>query len=128
MLFKEALNELGFHTKLTEVKDGVELMDYLSENSGQLPDVLFLDLNMPLKSGFECFAEIKKNENLKALRIIINSTSLSREQADKFYEGGVYYNLPKPYYNELKEALKKIFTLITEDNFVQPPKEKFVLR
>jgi CheY-like chemotaxis protein len=52
--FEKALREISITTQLTSVSDGERLMDHLSKNLGKLPDVLFLDLNMPRKSGFEC--------------------------------------------------------------------------
>ena len=59
--FEKALREIPMATQLTTVNDGERLMDHLSKNMEQLPDVLFLDLNMPRKSGFECLTEITEN-------------------------------------------------------------------
>ena len=53
LFFKEALEELPVSATLTTVNDGVELMQLLSFPSGELPDILFLDLSMPRKTGFE---------------------------------------------------------------------------
>ena len=49
--FDKALKELPVSVNLTTVNDGHQLMNYLSENLEHLPDVLFLDLNMPRKNG-----------------------------------------------------------------------------
>ncbi len=76
--FKKALDELQLSTNLMVVHDGEELMSYLEENSSSLPDVLFLDLSMPRKTGFECLTEIKENEKLKGLSVIVFTTSFSR--------------------------------------------------
>ena len=43
-----------------------------------MPDVLFLDLSMPRKTGFECLSEIKENEKLKSLTVIMFTTSFTR--------------------------------------------------
>jgi len=53
--FEKALEELQLSTHLTIVHDGQQLMNYLSENSKNLPDVLFLDLNMPRKKWVRMF-------------------------------------------------------------------------
>src|ERR1035437_7067184 len=92
LLFAKALNEISIATHLTTVHDGEQLMNYLSENSDNLPHVLFLDLNMPRKNGFECLCEINENEKLKDLSVIILSTSYPQ---DKSYELGMISNLFK---------------------------------
>lgn len=73
--FKKALEELQLSTHLAIVHDGEELMKYLDEHLAQLPDVLFLDLSMPRKTGFECLTEIKENDTLKNLPVIVFTTS-----------------------------------------------------
>jgi CheY-like chemotaxis protein len=78
-LFREALSELPIETNLETVHDGEQLMTYLNEHMENLPDVLFLDLNMPRKNGFECLSEIKFNDKLKQLPVIMFSTSYPRD-------------------------------------------------
>ena len=80
IFFKEVLEELPVESFLTTVKDGVELMKFL--NTANLPDVLFLDLNMPRKTGHECLSEIKKDQKLKHLPVIIFSTSFDHVVAN----------------------------------------------
>ena len=67
-------------------------MKYLSDNIARLPDILFLDLSMPRKTGFECLAEIKEDEKLKDLSVIMLSTSYSR---DMNFEQGLINTLSK---------------------------------
>ena len=81
--FEKALREISIPTQLNTVNDGERLMDYLSKNSEQLPDVLFLDLNMPRKSGFECLTEIVENIKLKEIPVVMFSTSYT---LDRNYE------------------------------------------
>jgi CheY-like chemotaxis protein len=81
--FTKAVNEIAIDTHLTTVADGEQLMNYLEEHVKNLPDILFLDLSMPRKSGFECLAEIKENDQLKDLQVVVVSTSFPR---DKNYE------------------------------------------
>jgi len=75
-LFEKALKEIPIATHLTTVSNGEELMDYLLENSINPPDVLFLDLSMPRKTGHECLIEIKANKKLEAIPIIVFTTSI----------------------------------------------------
>ena len=78
IFFDKALQEIPVDTTLHTVNNGEELMKYLTENEDRLPDVLFLDLSMPRKTGFECLAEIKENEKLKTLTVIMFTTSFTR--------------------------------------------------
>src|SRR5450759_3766148 len=78
--FDKALRETPIATHLTIVHDGEQLMDYLSKNSEHLPDVLFLDLSMPRKTGFECLSEIKENKKLKDLPVVMFSTSFPQDR------------------------------------------------
>ena len=77
--FDEALKEILIPVHLTTVYDGEQLMNYLYKNSKQLPNVIFLDLNMPRKNGFECLCEIKENEKLKDIPVVVFSTSYPRD-------------------------------------------------
>ncbi|WP_353483784.1 response regulator, partial [Haliscomenobacter sp.] len=79
VFFEKALSELPISTKLTTVKDGEELMKYLSANSGNASstDILFLDLSMPRKTGVECLVEIKENAEFKKLQVVMFTTSFS---------------------------------------------------
>jgi CheY-like chemotaxis protein len=65
-------------TNLVTVNNGEELMDYLFKHETQLPHVLFLDLSMPRKTGFECLAEIKENNNLKKMPVVMYTTSYTK--------------------------------------------------
>lgn len=125
--FKKALCALHIPTELTSVEDGEKLMTLLSENSDNLPDVLFLDLNMPRKNGSECLLEIKRNPKLKNLPVIIYSTSLHDDVADILYKNNAHYYVRKRNYHELEEVLLYILTLMLEKKFSRPTREKFVL-
>ncbi len=75
-LFEKALKKIPIATRLTTVNNGEELMDYLFKNSTNLPEVLFLDLSMPRKTGYECLIEIKENKKLEAIPVIVFTTSI----------------------------------------------------
>ena len=81
--FEKALKELSIDSCLTVVHDGEELMSFLSDNPNQLPDVLFIDLNLPRKNGVECLYEIKTDEILKDLPVVMVLTTFT---PDRLYE------------------------------------------
>jgi CheY-like chemotaxis protein len=75
--FEKALLEIPIACQLTMVQDGEQLMDYLNKHTMELPDVLFLDLSMPRKTGFECLTEIKENLLFSDLSVVVFTTSLT---------------------------------------------------
>ncbi|WP_289662187.1 response regulator [Flavobacterium panacagri] len=130
LFFKEALDETSINAALTIVHDGVQLMDYLKTNtSNNFPDVLFLDLNMPRKNGLECLAEIKTDEKLKELPVIIFSTSLDSEIVNNLYKNGASYYIRKPGdFSKLKKVIEIALTTASENNFKQPERAHFILQ
>ena len=127
IFFDTTLKKLSHPTHLTTVHDGEELMSYLSKNSNRLPDVIFLDLNMPRKNGFECLVEIKENEKLKDLNVIMFSTSIPQDKnyeremiASLFKIGAIYFIRKSSDFNLLKQdiddSLKKVIEKIRSIN------------
>lgn len=108
-ILKEAFEELNIHSEVHTVEDGVQLMNYLKAPETQLPEILFLDLNMPLKNGLECLEDIRNNPALKDIIVIIYSTSKSEEHVEETFEKGANAYLTKP--NDF-ETLKKVLTKV----------------
>lgn len=125
--FDKILGLLPIPTHLTMVEDGQKLMHFFSKTAEQLPDALFLDLNMPRKNGSECLKEIKGDFKLKDLPVIIYSTSLHEDIAELLYKEGAHYYVRKGGLDELKETLHYILNLMVEKKFTRPPKDKFIL-
>jgi|SRR6185436_1371117 len=74
-IFREALNDSKFNVHLFEAVNGLDALQKLPPHTNFLPDFIFLDLNMPVMSGKELLIEIKANEKLKNIPVIIYSTS-----------------------------------------------------
>ncbi|MEP7171070.1 MAG: response regulator [Bacteroidota bacterium] len=127
--FKEAVQAVAPSVKVTTTNDGEEMINLLNETQKDLPDLIFLDLNMPCKNGFECLEELKNNEKLKNIPVLIYSTTANIEQVDHTYKKGANLYIQKPHsFDGIKNMLKKIFAFNIEDLFPQPQREKFVLR
>ena len=77
--FKNAIQGLPLQTSLTAVHDGEQLIAYLTLHPQSLPHVIFLDLSMPRKTGFECLSEIKTNQKWKDIPVFVFSTSFTRD-------------------------------------------------
>lgn len=124
--FTMELNVFPMRTTLIMLEDGEKLMSHLSSVK-KLPDVLFLDLNMPRIHGAECLAEIKKNEKLKDLPVVIHSTSCADPEAKKLYDLGAHYFCRKTDSTELHQMLGFLLPLIQSKKFERPERNKFVL-
>ena len=125
-LFREALSEIPQKTHLETVNDGEQLMNYLNSHTEYLPDVLFLDLNMPRKNGFECLSEIKFNDAFKDLPVVMFSTSYPRDMTYEsdimklLYKIGAWDYIRKPEnFNQLKEVISDLLTRLDKEVFQQ---------
>jgi len=126
--FKKALEGSSISTNLTTVSDGEHLMRLLKNETHELPDVLFLDLNMPRKNGFECLTEIKLSSRLKLLPVIVFSTSFEQEVVNLLYQNGAQYFLRKPSeFSQYKKIILQTLIMIQQANTAQPAKENFVI-
>ena len=129
LLFKEALEELPVSAKLTTFENGELLLERLTKKQNKLPDVLFLDINMPRKNGFVTLGEIKRNNDLDSLPVIIFSTALEEEKVKQVFRDAAHYYIRKPKeFSELKKIIYEALTLITQENNPLPAKENFILK
>src|SRR5665213_2654272 len=128
IFFKEALEELTITTGLTAVHDGEQLMQLLTNETSELPHVLFLDLNMPRKNGFECLTEIKLSERLQQLPVIIFSTSFEQEVVNLLFKNGAQHFIRKPSeFSQFKKIIQQSLMLIAQGSIMQTTQENFVL-
>jgi CheY-like chemotaxis protein len=112
LFFKAAFDEIKIKTEVKIVKDGVELMNHLKPHGVALPHVLFLDLNMPRKTGMECLNEIKSIDRLKDIAIAIYSTSASEKDIeDTFVQGANVYIKKPDDFGTLKKVLEEVITI-----------------
>lgn len=129
LLFKDALKEVCQETELVTAHDGMELMKKLDESVPPPPDVIFLDLNMPKKNGFECLNEIRDTTRFKNIPVVIFSTSSSDLSINKSYDFGANHYICKPgSFVQLKLVIKNILSINWNENMPASGKDKFVLR
>lgn len=128
-LFDEAISELDIKTKLSLFNDGKALMDYLLLPNTVLPEIVFLDLNMPIKNGMQCLKEIRANNNLKELCVVIYSTSSSEEDIENTFINGanVYINKPNSF-TALKKAIDKVLKINWQYHTSALNRDNFLLR
>lgn len=126
LLFLDVLKELPSAFQLTTARNGEHLMDLLN-TLPRLPNLVFLDLNMPRKNGFECLEEIKKDSRFRRLPVIIFSTTSQPSTVSRVYKCGASLYIRKPSdFAKLKQAIQHVLEIDWEDS-PQPPKEEFLL-
>ncbi|OJX54861.1 MAG: hypothetical protein BGO88_03020 [Flavobacterium sp. 38-13] len=107
-LFKDAFDELVSGNELMTFDGGLELLDYLNR-CGQIPDIVFLDLNMPVMSGFETLRRIRENDCWKSLSVAIYSTSSAETDIEKALIEGANIYIKKPSsFGCLKDVIGKV--------------------
>ena len=110
-LFIEALKEIDNSSICVTAPNGQDALQQLQNGLTVLPDFIFLDLNMPLLSGTECLAEIKKNRDLQHVPVIIYSTSAEDRDIEKTTILGAAFFLQKPNrFDDLCKALSAILS------------------
>ncbi len=127
LFFQEAIDVVPIRTKLSLFKNGQELMDYLNLPNVILPNLVFLDLNMPVKNGMQCLSEIRANPLLKNVSIAIYSTSSSEKDIEETFVNGanIYINKPNNFQN-LRDVVEKVLQIkwqyhtsnLNRDNFL----------
>ncbi len=106
-LFQEALEQVPVKSQLSVAENGFELLQILRELSGK-PDIIFLDMNMPVKNGLECLEEIRDMAGYEQVPIVILSTSIAQSLWESAYRSGANLYIQKPTsFNGLIDILKK---------------------
>ncbi|ACT93731.1 response regulator [Dyadobacter fermentans] len=123
MLFEDALREVSTSAELLKASDGVELIDLMEKTVPPPPDVIFLDLNMPRKNGFECLDQIRKTKAWEGIPVVIFSTTGQEEMVRKVHEKGANFFIRKPgSFPKLKQAIKQILDIDwTKHNWTPAP-------
>ena len=109
MKLKRTIKKLGMHHELVEAQNGEDALKVLKDSSN-LPDIIFLDLNMPKINGLEFLKILKSDPVLRYLPTIILTTSNNRNDVLACYEIGVAGYILKPlkyddYVNKIEKTL-----------------------
>lgn len=107
-LFREVLSEVAPHINLRTAADGQEALELLQANQ-PLPDLIFLDLNMPRLDGKQCLAALKNNDRLKNIPVIMYTTSShSRDIEETMQQGAISFITKPSQIGELKTILSSL--------------------
>lgn len=112
MLFQAALKSSGENVKLILASDGKEAYEMLTALRATPPDLVFVDINMPGVSGWECLASIIADIRLPGMKIIMYSTSNNPRDVDKAFDMGACCFCSKP---DSYEGLIKLIKLCAQN-------------
>ena len=124
-LIKELLNDIDDNNTLHVAQDGIEALDFLHKNCKNdktklCPNIIILDLNLPKMSGREVLKEIKTDEDLKSIPVLILTTST--EEVEECYKCYANCYMIKPAdFNEFEKLMKSIKAFWLNDAYLPNP-------
>ena len=124
-LFGKVLKNMPNTGHVTLIPDGKQLMNYLSKNSDHLPDLLFLDVELHKKTGFECLYEIKDDERLKDIPVVMLSTSFAQDRKYEAYLinmllkiGALHFIHKSDDFGQIRAEIQKAFAMSVKNNLL----------
>ena len=116
-IFIEALKEVDPSIKCLICFDGEDALQYIKSRNAVIPDMIFLDLNMPRLNGMQCLAEIRKMKKLDHIPIVIYSTNNNDTQKSRAIREGAAYYITKPvYFHDICKAIRLAMEEVAEKN------------
>lgn len=114
-MFSEALSFVSPDAQLTEISSGVNLIQTLNNPDAPVPEVIFLDMNMPKLTGIDCLKKIKASDSkFKDMKIVILSTYSNKDEIEEAFKQGANRYYVKP---TLFDNLKDIISGVLETNW-----------
>jgi|SRR6478609_1747351 len=125
-LFMEALEATNVPSEVTTVENGKQLVDTLKDPAEPKPDIVFIDINMPVKGGKQALEEIKSDEKLKEIPAVMLSTSNHPNDIEETFNKGANLYIQKPSsFAGFILILKKVFLLHWTKALINPVKKIF---
>lgn len=126
--FEEALMEISEPNEIVSFSNGVDLMASLHDRPGRLPDVIFIDLNMPLMNGEECIEDIRNEEKFESIPLVVYSTACDDDHLEHLKNMGANSYLQKPNtFPRLKEKLQTVLAKIVNGSGDGESEDEFII-
>ncbi|MEO5978880.1 MAG: response regulator [Chryseolinea sp.] len=107
-LFEEALKSIDNSIELSAASNGKEALQKLAQQIA-VPEIIFLDINMPEMDGWDCLTNIKKSDRFKDIPVVMFSTSSATISGQKAIQSGAIGYLEKPTsYLKLRDFLREL--------------------
>jgi CheY-like chemotaxis protein len=116
--FHAAIKKLNADVELTMLNNGQKVIQHFAGLNGNLPDYVFLDINMPLVDGIECLRFIKNKYPDHRFPIIMLSTAFSNDMINRCYSAGASLYVRKP--NKFCDLVDMLRFCIHQLNTIQP--------
>jgi len=111
-MFMDAAVSVLPDIRIIRIADGTHLIEAVDEPGLNVPDMVFLDLNMPRKNGFDCLTAMRRSEDWKTVPVVIYSTSAHTDQVDQAWKSGANLYIRKPHdFLEIQRMLQKVFAM-----------------
>lgn len=115
-MFSMVLSEVDGSVKFYHVDNGLAVLEYLKQIENPLPDVIFLDINMPEMSGWQCLTALKNNDTSKHIPVLIYSTSAHPRDKQIAMDLGASAFITKPSdYKTLGKLLSTVISNLHKD-------------
>jgi CheY-like chemotaxis protein len=127
--FAEAVQDIDLKFPVEFCQNGLELLKRLYDSTLFIPDIIFLDLNMPIMSGFETLQQIREDILFKHIPVIaIYSTSATEEGVKNTFRLGANAYVVKPTdFNDLKKLVKKVIQMDWKERLKHSKFESFII-
>jgi CheY-like chemotaxis protein len=125
-IFNMAVSSLKGSFQLLRTSNGIMFSSLIQTSI--VPDVIFLDINMPYKNGISCLKEIRSNRAFDETRVVIYSGAIQKREVDICYDLGANFYLIKP--TDFSLTKRQLRDLLQNEYFklnVQPSRDEFVM-
>ena len=124
LLIRRAIRDLGNETSLDAINDGEQALDKLRSEHPH-PDLILLDINMPGYSGFDVLAQLRGDEHLKLIPVVMLTSSEAQADIVRAYELGASGYIAKPtHFQELRAILGNTVLYWSAMQRVSDPNER----
>ena len=126
-LLIDVVREIENGLEILQFESGSSFLAYLKNSIKDLPNLVFMDLNMPIMGGMQCLVKLREFLNANVLPVAIYSTSSSLEHINEAYSLGANLYIPKPNdFNDLKRCVDSVLKMVVEEKMKIPNKETFL--
>jgi CheY-like chemotaxis protein len=123
-IFKESLEASGCQASLFRAEDGATVFDFLKANDKPRPDLIFLDLNMPVMNGWQCLARLKNEPAYEGIPVVMYTTSSHFRDGEIATDLKAHGLITKPSNPRiLTEVIKRIVCTLGTDDLYQAVKD-----